>query len=1116
MKRKLKWLAPLTAGVLAVTLGLTAFTSLTTKTYAYQALSSEVSNLSATQTDDVYGNSIILGTDHYTDLDMPYGFLDSEIVTSEGVYFNGFLYKRTGDIISAYAANPSEITVLVLEKKIDSIPVDYNNVDFATYTACTDVVVRTNSSNAYDQEISLLPACKNLYYSGLGRMTVNFTSQTIENIYFLSYYYGPAQLGENYLGKCLPNLAVKNVYYTSYNKDFLSMPITLFNSAKYKNNAGEIVYAKEATSFKFDTRICFPFKEFDPEGEKFLGNGYYATSYQTDTIKFDLDMYFKHTSYDERVYDYNSPVRSGTSLYVGGNNDVPTNFNTLVALKVTDCNFNQLSGKELVISKVRTFNPTYCHGFDTVRYVYDPNDTFDVTISSYATTANINKIMIPNEYKSHFVALESHELTKDKLEYYDQASYTPPKSSFRYNDKIYTVSCNKYPIDDLIAGMTAKNITSNEEDIDVALLNAGYTLRESQWTGIEGPDGIINESEFVNGYQGLGTIYYSSNKSIEEVLKIASKYILQNNGIRVDDASSYTVDFMVDGNQLSTTIKMNNKIVSSMQSSIHKVDSKEYGEFIYLQNVACTYGELLIDTDSVTTHNINEIYEYAVGQTTNLTTFNKTTVTDFNIKMPSSADLETTYVHSNGNTYKAVCEALSFDLDQVLSQSNNCTITFKKLISPDDDKEDAASQYSVKTITKIYVPKMMSAHGIPSSINPNIIRYIDNVYDTSICLHILTSTNKHDGSNYEITMAGTLPDGVWYTHEIPVEVLQGNYNVGFVVCEDGTMIVVKMAETPMTLDTLKNETQSFLTSKLNSSDSITLAENINLNTTQNYVGSKYGTKNLDIVVSGVAALHESSATTPVDQTELKKGYTALSSIVFTKNYTPEQAAKAIADKILYYNGTPVPSNYKVKVTVYSNSFGFEFYNVNNEKLYSIQSTYKVVDDTSVSFIAASSDYHTGIILSDTKDITVGTFMNDIMKDVVSLAEYDFNSNVVMSTTGPTNLKGTYHHSNQNYYNYDYTVKVLNVTDEIAASKVEVTISSTETPGGNTGNSGNNTEKPTKPTDDKDDSVVDTIKDKMENNQAFKYSMMAVGTILGVLLVYGAYLLIRKFVKWLKH
>ena len=94
MKKRIKWLAPLTAGVLAATVGLTAFTSLTTKTYAYQPLSSEASNLSATQTENSYGNSIILGTDHYTDVDMPYGFIDPEIITAEGVYFNGFLFKN--------------------------------------------------------------------------------------------------------------------------------------------------------------------------------------------------------------------------------------------------------------------------------------------------------------------------------------------------------------------------------------------------------------------------------------------------------------------------------------------------------------------------------------------------------------------------------------------------------------------------------------------------------------------------------------------------------------------------------------------------------------------------------------------------------------------------------------------------------------------------------------------------------------------------------------------------------------------------------------------------------------------------------------------------------------
>lgn len=43
-----------------------------------------------------------------------------------------------------------------------------------------------------------------------------------------------------------------------------------------------------------------------------------------------------------------------------------------------------------------------------------------------------------------------------------------------------------------------------------------------------------------------------------------------------------------------------------------------------------------------------------------------------------------------------------------------------------------------------------------------------------------------------------------------------------------------------------------------------------------------------------------------------------------------------------------------------------------------------------------------------------------------------------------------------------------------------------------------------------------IKDKIENNKALKVSMIVVGSVTGILLIYGAYLLIRKIIKWLRR
>jgi len=58
--------------------------------------------------------------------------------------------------------------------------------------------------------------------------------------------------------------------------------------------------------------------------------------------------------------------------------------------------------------------------------------------------------------------------------------------------------------------------------------------------------------------------------------------------------------------------------------------------------------------------------------------------------------------------------------------------------------------------------------------------------------------------------------------------------------------------------------------------------------------------------------------------------------------------------------------------------------------------------------------------------------------------------------------------------------------------------------------------PTQTITEKVEGWMNALKEKMESNKAVKISMIAVGSIFGILLIYGAFLLIRKFSKWLKR
>lgn len=63
-----------------------------------------------------------------------------------------------------------------------------------------------------------------------------------------------------------------------------------------------------------------------------------------------------------------------------------------------------------------------------------------------------------------------------------------------------------------------------------------------------------------------------------------------------------------------------------------------------MQSLTSSYGEPLIDSDSATSKNVNEIYSYTLGKAQEVTSITPTTNTDFKISTPSAADLETTYI----------------------------------------------------------------------------------------------------------------------------------------------------------------------------------------------------------------------------------------------------------------------------------------------------------------------------------------------------------------------------------------------------------------------------------------------------------------------------------------
>ncbi|MDE7161487.1 MAG: hypothetical protein K2N65_01865, partial [Anaeroplasmataceae bacterium] len=337
---------------------------------------------------------------------------------------------------------------------------------------------------------------------------------------------------------------------------------------------------------------------------------------------------------------------------------------------------------------------------ETIRFY--PNESITSTISVKSVDASIisgiKKIYIPTAYKDTiFSDIVSHSAVASKIEEYDHTTYSLPEhSTFKSsNGNSYYVENETLSIDTLesyITEMTEGNFDfTTTEALDTQYQSYLETKPEVPTPTPSDNDDFVDESEFVNGYQALGSIYYTSSKSLDDILKIASNYILQKDGVRSDEEKE--VSFYVDGDTLSTMIKVNNKIVSSVNSKLHKLDTKDYGEFIYLGNVATFNGVLLFDTTSKTTKTPAQIYDYLLNEITNAKTVPAPDFKDFSLTTSSAVDISSSLIHTNGNKYKVEIECLSFDLSQAKDLSDP-DISHKQGDTPnnpdnkDKDKEE--------------------------------------------------------------------------------------------------------------------------------------------------------------------------------------------------------------------------------------------------------------------------------------------------------------------------------------------------------------------------------------------------------------------------------------------
>lgn len=361
-------------------------------------------------------------------------------------------------------------------------------------------------------------------------------------------------------------------------------------------------------------------------------------------------------------------------------------------------------------------------------------------------------------------------------------------------------------------------------------------------------------------------------------------------------------------------------------------------------------------------------------------------------------------------------------------------------------------------------------------------------------------------SDYSFTVVATV-NGIVLRESLDVKIDNTLGNLGVIIGADGNLYCGFNCDDYDNFNEIKVILTSFIKSKMNiQNPNVTLPEVDDI-LTQTYEGTFDG-GNIYLLASGVN-LKYSSPTTTVDEDSLKRGYTACDSFVITKDYDIKEAVREIIPYILRNDGLKV-ENYRVDVKFYNNFISLDYY-VNDSKVISHLTNYKIVDST-YSYIIGTNNYHDAVILINKTKEDIN--FNDLYKDALQngfhyVNDLEPNYDVILKEVGTKSFNETIERGNGSYYNATILVEV--VDEKQANIKGQEMIKMLDSDGNEI-----KYEPKEESIGEKVTGFFNSVKEKMEESKAFKVGMIALGSVLGLLLIFGICLLIKKIYKWLKR
>lgn len=1036
-------------------------------------LAVSVPNASAQEIND---NIAVMSEEELTVNTNYFRTVPDSLLAQESFEYGGLKYilSESGVLTASLPSNPAQVNELILYYQFGKAAVKYNDtIDWSQYTNLEDVlVVGTNVSFA-QTILPNLPTGTNLYLGCSCNLGEALTTMPFKNVY-LYYLYDPSTNSfiDNDFYTYLENSSIENIYYNDFIGTVLQEEVNSFNAENPVNKNSVALNMKPYNDWKYPAEVFYPFYRYQAESPVFGSTGYWK--YNSDKASSSMSNFvFELTNVDERIIDLDC---TGLSSLMSIPKD--QQFGIINASKNKDYYFGTIKADELVIKTNSQapmgLNLEYLKYIKTLRFIDSYNTLNVISNSSLPEDTLLEKIYIPEKNKNNFTALTENETLAKYVEYYDSDTWVAPTNSYLSDDgTVYNVRSNSYTI----------------EEVD-------YSVQLLKTMGLEVPEGTIVDdmmedyevyikdvSTLIPTYSAkvFDTIVLPKGMDVKNVLDAFSLVVTLNHGQLSEEVGVITFDeedYTLDKDcTLPITITFPDGTKHEQDVNIKVIDDNL--EVAYVLN-----GDDVYVITNITTKDES----LALLMSPLMEKYLKETSVEYT-ESPILDTTQTGYIGANAYSTTLVngdVKVLVTDVDLMEDSS-----------TPDVEDD---SVYEVKAIDKIYTTEEIDGTKLLMQMRKFICTKDGEVYD-DISFIIGTNSGRTNKEDYTFSVIANLSNNYKYNETLSVDIIELDYKMGFVMFENGDIAVLFNLQDKYDKEAIEKGVKQFLELQSLNADTVSIPEG-SYTDTKTYEGS-YDDGKIYIVNSG-SNLYYTSATQPTDQSVLKEGYVALNKVMYTKDYTMEDAMRALGKNVLLKEGVLV-ENFDISYTTTEDSNVVEVVFKDGDTELLKDTFYFEQVESEYSYIFARADkFDYGYLILDKQSKAPEYTLNDVMVDVISryrtlMAPFSTSINVDFTKEETKDVDGIYVSGNGSYYTYEYNVEVLDVKEAVKKNDVVV----------------DGVGAKVNSITDKLNGFFEDFKTKFEENKTFKIFTVILGSLFGITLLWGAWALLKKIFKWFK-